>query len=519
MEWMGINREVRGCRKPEFMESPLFNWWKLREVDILSPMSLSVEHSLEGLAKQAWLDALPRKRVREAEAALAILPTEIVKAGTTLPLVIAAWSCVDPEQAASLLEDWLATADAEGKLSPPCIGICQMAGCVVDALPDPDPFLSRILPGLTRCIERELDFYDLKGTGLPLWPSEEESLFPSEFSPGRFTVDLAVLLSNEASVFCRLAEGVSASEKALDQAEGEQRDLDGWLQDHFWNEEEGVFYRYEEGGRSLPDFSPCGFFPLVWRGRTPEMTEGVRPRTLSWNPAAWPPRAWIFFFALLLRTPHHSVMAQMRASGLPEGASDVEAAVWSVLTDESELLQTKTRGEISSAVRWLDAHRGGLTRGVLIFGMVLFVGLLGCWVFHRESVQPTAIADLARRAQQAGEEGQHDRAAALYGQAAQRGRETYFRYRQAGEWMRMGEAVAAERAYRDLLLREPDAPNVQLNLALSIWQQGRHEEALMRYRAFAEENPLYPELVARARLAIQLMERQMDLDREKKSKN
>jgi len=477
-------------------------------------MTSPIEDSPEGLAKQVWLDALPRKRGREAEAALAALPVEMALAGESLPLVIAAWVYVDPEQAARLLEDWLATADAEGNLSPPCIGICQMAGRVADALPDPDPFLSRILPGLAKCIERELDFYDLKGTGLPLWPSAEESLFPSEFAPGRFTVDLAVLLSNEASVFCRLAEGVPAWEKAVDQAEGEQRDLDGWLQDNFWNEEEGVFYRYEEGGGSLPDFSPCGFFPLVWRGRTPEMTEGVRPRTRAWDPVAWPSRAWIFFFALLLRTPHHSVMAQMRASGLPEGASDMDAAVWTVLAAESERLQTRIRGEIPSTVRWLDTHGRELVRGVLIFGMVLFIGLLGWWVFHRESVRPDERVDLARRAQQASEEGHHDRASVLYGQAAQRGRETYFLYRQAGEWMRMGEAVAAERAYRDLLVREPEAPNVQLNLALSVWQQGRHEEALTLVRAFAAEHTAYPELVARARLAIQLMEQQMDLDRE-----
>lgn len=465
------------------------------------------------------MDRLPRSSVREAEAALGALPATVAAAGDSLPLVIAAWSRVDPELAARLLEAWGATADAQGNLAPFCPMVCQLAGWIADGLPDPDPYIQRILPALARCIEGEFEHFDVKGTGLPLWRSAEEALFPSEFSPGRFTVDLAVLLSNEAAAFVRLAEGHPDVAKAVDQAEGEQRDLDGWLQDQFWNEEQSLFYRYEAEGESVPDVSPCGYIPLVWEGRTPEMTEGVRPRSQLLSPALWPLQTWILFFALLLRTPHHRVRAQMRDHGLPEGASETEAAIWGVLVAESARLQAQSRGEISGPLRWLDGHGQSAARVALVCGVILFIGLLGWLVFHREDVRPDSLADLERRARQASAQGRHGRAAALYGQAARQGRSTYFRYLQAGEWILLNEPAEAEAAYRDLLAREPDAPNVRLNLALSIWRQDRREEALALYRAFVEENGGYPELAARAQLAVALIEQQLALDRGKTSEN
>ena len=294
-------------------------------------MNSSAEHPPESSWGQAWLDTLPAKAAKGAEAALGALPTAASAAGNGLPLAIAAWTLADPAVAARLVEAWLATMDGEGNLSPACPVVCKLAERVADALPDPEKFVTGILPGLARCLSREFDRYDILGTGLPLWPSAEESLFPEEFAPGRFTVDLAVLLSNETSAFIRLAEGQQRMEKTIELAEGEQRELDGWMKDNFWDEELSAFQRHDENLASAPDFSPCGFFPLVWEARTPEMVEGVRTRAADWDSSAWSARGWTLFFALLLRTPHNSVIAHMLRAGLPAGASPVEAAAWTVL--------------------------------------------------------------------------------------------------------------------------------------------------------------------------------------------
>ena len=458
------------------------------------------------------MDSLPGKRAKDVQAALSILPRDAASAGNEVPLVLVAWSVADPEVAARLLEEWLATADAEGNVSPACPLICQLAERVADAQPDPERFLLRILPGLARCVVREVDRYDARGTGLPLWPSAAEAWVPTEFAPNRFTVDLAVLLSNEVSTFCDLAEGREEFNRALDQAESEQRELDEWLKRNFWNEETTLFYRYDEGQESVPDLSPCGFFPLVWGGRTVEMVEGLRPRTAEWKASAWSARARVLFFWLLLRTPHHSVVAQMRRTGIPAGASPVEAAAWTVLSASADSLFAKPS---SAPVRWLDAHVRGLARAVKTGGVLVVVGLMGWGFFHRESLNGTDFSQMERRARLACAEGKHDRAAALYGQAARRGQDAYFRYRQANEWMHLEQFADAERAYRALLAREPHAPNVRLNLALSIWRQGRLEEALGWYRVFvdAEDAESLPELVDRAKLAIDLISRQLELDR------
>ena len=458
------------------------------------------------------MDFLPGRRAKEVRAALSVLPREAAAAGSELPLAVAAWSAADPEVAARLLEEWLATADADGNLSPACPLPAQLAGRVAEAQPDPERLLSRLLPGLARCVVREVDRYDARGTGLPLWPSAEEAWLPAEFAPNRFTVDLAVLLSNEVSAFCDLAEGREEFNRALDQAESEQRELDEWLKRNFWNEETAVFYRYDEGRESVSDFSPCGFFPLVWGGRTVEMTEGLRPRTADWRIADWPARAWILYFWLLLRTPHRGVMAQMAGMGLPAGASPVEAAAWTVLSASAEVLSARPSLPF---VCWLDGHVRWIARAAKTGGAALLMGLMAWGYVHRESQNGTDFSQMERRARLACEEGKHDRAAALYGQAARRGREAYFRYRQANEWMHLEQFGDAERAYRALLGREPDASNVRLNLALSVWRQGRLEEALGLYRAFAEgaDAKAIPELAARARLAVDLIERQLELDR------
>jgi tetratricopeptide (TPR) repeat protein len=462
-----------------------------------------------------WMDSLPRPAAREAAGALAVLPADAAAAGDGLPLAIAAWSLAEPEVAAGLLEAWLATADGEGNLSPSCPVGCQWAEQVADALPDSEKFLLRILPRLAKYAERQFDRYDARGTGLPRWPSAEEALFPPEFAPGRFTVDLAVLLSNEAAAFCRLAKGHPEFDRVIGVAEGEQRELDDWLMENFWDEEASAFHRLDEGAESVPDFSPCGFFPLAWEGRTEAMVEGLRPRMAQGDLSVWPARARILFFALLLRTPHNSILARMRRTRLPADASPVEKAAWAVLAAGADGARAPFLNGIPRSARWLDAHGRGIACTLWACGVALVLALLGWWIFQRENPYPGNAAELERRARLACAEGRHDRAAALYGQAARRENGAYFRYRQAGEWLHLEHFAAAEKAYRALLAREPDTPNARFNLALSVLRQGRREEARALYRAVAEEAgaTAHPELAARAKLAAELIERQLALDR------
>ena len=46
------------------------------------------------------------------------------------------------------------------------------------------------------------------------------------------------------------------------------------------------------------------------------MSAGLRARAEDLDPAVWPARAWVLLFALLLRTPHNTVVARMRRAGL-----------------------------------------------------------------------------------------------------------------------------------------------------------------------------------------------------------
>jgi tetratricopeptide (TPR) repeat protein len=471
----------------------------------------------ESGAGGAWLESIPAPSRAAARSALRELPRDAATAGEGLPLAIAAWTAADPSVAASLFEDWLATADGDGNLSPSLPVAAQWAGRIADRLPEPDGFLDRILPTLARCVEREFEHHDAKGSGLPLWPSAAEAMFPSEVAPGRFTVDLAVLLCNEAESFCRLASDREAEyAKALANAEGEQHDLDLWLAQTFWNEEESVFYRYDEGRASEPDRSPCGWVPLAWGGCSAGMGEALRARAAeAWTSAAWTARGWIVFFALLLESPQKGLAGQMLRAGLPGPASPLETCVWTVLAAEAERARVEREREVPRAARWIDAHGRRLVAGLALGAVGLLFALLARGVAMRERPPAADLVELERQARQAAAEGEHGQAAAIYGRAAEQGRSAYFRYRQAGEWMKLGYFEAAEEAYRALLAEEPGTPNAQLNLALAVLMQGRREEALALYRSFAEGPALedYPDLAARAFLAIDLLTIQLDLDR------
>ena len=462
-------------------------------------------------------NAAPLPNGQPAWSGLAALPRDLAAAGHDLPLAIAAWVLAEPATAAELFGSWLATAGADGVPVPACCPVvCQLAERVAAVQPDPAAWVARHLPALATCLRGEFERYDPDGTGLPRWPSAAEALFPSEFAPGRVTADLAVLLSNEAAAFDRLAGERADLERTLDEAEGEQRELDSWLKEAFWNPEAAAFDRQEADGTTAPDLSPAGLFPLVWGGLAEEMAVELRLRATGLDPAVWPARAWILFFALLLKSPHGTAVARMRRAGLPSGAAPTARAAWDVLVQGADAARASYLAAIPRSARWVDAHGRLFARAAAAAGTVLLVFLLVRGFVRRENPGAETAGELERRARTACAEGDHARAAAIYAKAARGGDATYFRYRQAGEWMHLEQYAEAEAAYRDILARAPAEPNARLNLALATLRQGRRAEALEMYRAFADDPAAAatPELAARARLAAELLARQAALDGE-----
>ena len=479
-------------------------------------MDSVVPQPAKRVPEKTWREGLSGKTAAVLARAQETLPKDAVTAGASLPGVIAAWSVADPGLAARLVEEWLATASSQGDLVPACPVVCQLAEMAAEALPDREPFLARILPGLARYMERIFDRYDTAGTGLPRWPSAQEAWFPAEYAPGNFTVDLAVLLSNEVSVFGRLAAGHPELDHPLDLAEGEQRELDDWLKESFWDEEAATFDRLDEGRGSTPDYSPAGFVPLLWEGRTEAMAAGLRGRLEEWKPEGCPARTWVLFFALALQTPHNSVVAWMRRQPLPADATAADHAAWTVLTAAADKMRAAFTAEIPPLARWCDAHGRRIAQGLLAGGALLLALLLGWQIFHREEPGLADATALEHQARLACADGQHARAAVLYTQAAKRGNAAYYLYRQGNEWLHLERYADAETVYRAVLARDSAAPNVRMNLALAVLKQGRQEEARDLYRALAEAAGTrnQPEVANRARLAADLIERQLALDRE-----
>ncbi len=85
------------------------------------------------------------------------------------------------------------------------------------------------------------------------------------------------------------------------------------------------------------------------------MSEGLRARAACWEAAAWPARARILFLALLLKTPHNTVVARLLRDGLPSGATPAETAAWAVLSGNAETARAAYLRDPGGA-RWMDAH-------------------------------------------------------------------------------------------------------------------------------------------------------------------
>lgn len=456
-----------------------------------------------------------KKGIADAHKTATTLPRTATDAGPDLPVVIAAWLSLEPETAARLLEEWLASASSGEELKPFCPIVCQLAENIAASLPNASEWVRCLLPVVGRYVENLFDHYDPQGRGLPRWPSAEEALFPAEFVPGQFTVDLAVLLANEAAAFCRLAAGCPEWDRLAGLAEGEQRELDDWLANHLWDEEASAFHRLPPGKPSEPDLSPTGFFPLLWPGATDNMVISLRGRIDEWRPDRTPARTWVLFFALVLPTPHTSVVAWMQRTGLPPDASAAVAEAWKVLNQSVDRLRAHYIHQIPPPARWLAFHGRPIARALLVAGLGLLAALL-IWHFRfREGSGWMDAASWERQAREACAQGQHERAAALYSRAARNNRKAYFLYRSGNEWMHAQQYGAAETAYRAALAREPDAPSARMNLALALLHQGRTREALEIYRALSGEESAqqYPEITARARLAAELIQRQLALDR------
>ena len=464
-----------------------------------------------------WLERLPAGEAPGAESALEGLPVDAEGAGEALPLAIAAWTLAEPAKAAELLEGWLAKSDAEGRLAPFCPVVCQWAERIAAGLAEPGPFRERALPGLARALRREMEACDPQGRGLPKWPEAGAAWAPGEWAPGRHTPDLAALLSNEAQAFCRLARGRGGEyADAADEAREEKWEIDEWLKNSLWDEEAAAFHRYEDGKESEPDLSPCGYVPLAWEALGEEKGEALRQRAAGIGPAGWTARGWVLFYALLLGTPHAGVAARMRRAGLPSGADAAEAAAWGVLAAGAAGYREKAFGEVPGAVRWLDANGRRLALGGAAAAVLLALALLARGLVLGEKADGGVdLAEMERKGRLASEEGRHGDAAEIYADAARLGKAELFRYRQAGEWMRMGREAEAEEIYRELLEGEPGNPNARLNLALAVLRQGRRGEALRLYRDFASgpEAAEHPDLAERARLAAELLQRQIALDR------
>ena len=464
-------------------------------------------------AAPEWVRALPAAVAAEVAAARADLPTTAAAAGEALPAAIAAWLLLDPAPAARLLAEWLATQDDRGCLHPAVPVACQLAERIAAVLPNAAEWLATILPALGRSITEAFSCFDPRNTGLPRWDDAASALLPETFMPRGFGVDLAVLLANETAAFLRLANDRADLGDAINLAEGEMRELDGWLRDNFWDEEAGAFLALDEHNRATPDWSPRGFFPLVWRSATEEMNAGLRARAADVLRQTWTPRAWLLLFVLLLPTTHGSIVAQMRRQGLPDGATVAERAAWTVLSHGADAARARYQQDISRPARWLDAHARQLWRALAVGGLAALILLLG-WGYHQRHRAAATPAELEQQARLACAEDQHEAAAALYARAAQQGDTAYFLYRQAGEWFHAERFAEAEAVCRDILRREPDSPNVRFNLPLAVLKQGRREEALAMYRALADELAISasPELAARAQLAAELLARQIELD-------
>lgn len=485
-------------------------------------------------------------RLREAEARIPGRWSEsaefpgCVDANELFPLVFA-WRFRDPAVARDLVRSVLSGEQDGGDLprafrpngqvamaEPAWPLLAQSARMAFQADRRGDPgFPDRVLPGLFRILEAQLDLFDPGDQGQPKWPSEQAAFLPDVWDLGLRMVDLCAFLLSEIEALQELGQE-SASfvvNEATARLERARRRLAETLERELWSEGDAVFRDRLPGGAFIARATISGYTPLLWRGLPSRMRAAILHRIFThgelWTESGV--AAWEGWPEDPGPPPVRAVDQILILAALEwPGDEAARSRLWQTLlgriereSPPSDVCLAASFGR-EGPVRAGPVSRERRFRWVALLGAGILLTALGLGVFfgnYRKTLTSSQTEVLTGFARDQVARKNYEEAAAIYAQILgdSRASEPALHYLYANTLFHTGEFARAEEQYR-LALRGDmlENPRVHFNLAQTLVRLGRYDEASGIFRDLIDEYDDFPDLIHRCRLGLVYLERFKD---------
>ena len=484
-----------------------------------------------------------------------------------LPLV-AAWRLLDRSIARELVKSALSSQNADGSFhrivsadgqtrdSTPCWPLLAQSVEMASAETDDPEFLEYAMPRLKRYLNWAIEYYRISKDEMVCWPSEQESFIPEVFDQNLASGDIAAFLICEFDAFFNLCNKAPTHTADGDDLMAHAEALKTGLVGFLWSKESGNFRSRYLGGHPIERVTLSSILPLFWPKLPPIYRDellrqvisarhfrsglGV-PLWMAWESDPTPPpvesRHQNLILLSLIRASARAELQlvssdwiqalseQFRQTGglrgnlRPQDPSestesslicplDINSCILTILAIGAKEQYRSMGGTASPILKWIDNYRTSILTTVVA---ALVAALFSIVVFylHKKTMNMTYLQTLAGLAKQHCAEGNYEQAIQIYRHLQEgSGNAASVDIMLANALFKNGEWIEAESLYRQASEKsEIKDPAIHLNLALTLFRQGKFRESRREYASFIEKyGEVYPELTLRARKAIELIE-------------
>jgi tetratricopeptide (TPR) repeat protein len=453
--------------------------------------------------------------------------------------LVRAWCEVRPDVASALVDTLLAAQAPDGSLpayldengfpstevlTRPCIAHCFRLAW--NRRPKREWFDANA-PRVLMFLDSLIHTLDPEREGLPRPVGPDSSISAEKFDGSLLPADLPALLAREIYDLEDVATSLTLRGLDLGDLPTYRGALLRQLQDFWWSEEAQSFTdRYEDGRRS-DRLTISALMPLVCKDLDPNkvsrILELLATRDLLLGPTglrAWaeesadtesapvrPEHQLLLLDALAERnaTAEYGLLRSALLNSLPSGNDVSEQALLIALLS----IPVESRfsvGVLSPTLLWLNHHRRYVIAGLSAIFLLANIAIIWHWT-RKSTLTPQTIETTVGLARRYYQEGKFDEAARLLSFVIQSGNPHLTAHIEMGNvYYRLGQLAEAEAQYR----RQEGPPVIkaqaQHNLALTLLDQGRTNEARAVWENIVAEYDISaPAAAARAKTALRLL--------------
>lgn len=411
-------------------------------------------------------------------------------------------------------------------------------------------FLRNAVPRLATVLGRQLDHFTSPASGAPCWRHAAESLTPEIHDEGLATPDAGAILLSELDALAELAAPYPDFAGIVNPLLARRPALEETVRAYFWDSETSSFRGRYSDGRAIRRTTVAGVMTMLSSAAEPGHVESLArsiapggPLRLPRGIASWArwesdetqpavaPLVQILVLRALRRQgldaaadtlardlsagiarlhAQNAALPAMLAGSRDDGDLPFETAALTIHLAFGDVLAARAaRRRVSPVMGWLDRQRNGLAAAAILaaLGAAVLLSWPSLSGFGGNAAPDIRVGE-ARLLYDAGDYHAAIQAYELLRNSPVRDAQQ-IDFKLGNAWFHLGGYAQAEAAYRVALDRNPDQPRAWMNLALSLFKQGRFAPARELYSEFvATFGDLYPELADRARTAMALCEQQ-----------